>query len=289
MTKIIMRLLLLSSLCLLIACGAPQKMVQLEDARDFYNTVSRDPLVARNAALEIDDAKKSLQMAQKHWENGADKGIVEHHAYMTDQQLAVAQYRAKIIENEDKLSSLTLEHQRVARAANQQNVVDLKVLAKRESREVRGMLAKASVLQRQISELQAQETHRGLVLTLGHELFDGNSANLHLTAVTKIGKVARFMNDYPKQNVLIEGHTDTLGDDSYNQELSARRAEAVKLALVLKGVASERVVTRGLGESSPKVSNIGTLSRLSNRRVEIIFEKNREIQAPQRLSYYLAR
>lgn len=288
MKKIIMRSLLLSFLCLLMACGAPKKMVQLEDARDFYNTVSRDPLVARNASLEIDDAKTSLQLAQKHWENGADKGIVEHHAYMTDQQLALAQYRAKIIENEYQLSSLTLEHQRAALAANQQNVVDLKVHAKRENREVRGMVAKASVLQRQVDDLQAKETDRGLVLTLGHQLFDGDHANLHPKALAKIGKVARFMNEYPQQNVLIEGHTDTIGDDSYNQELSARRAEAVKLALVMKGVATERVVTRGLGESSPKVANIGKLARLSNRRIEIIFEKNREIQAPQRLSYYLA-
>lgn len=288
MTKmtIIKRSLFLSFICLLTACGAPKKMVQLEDASEFYNTVSRDPMVVRNATLELDDAKRSLQKAHKHWEEGAEKGVVEHYAYMTDQQLAIAQYRAKLIENEDSLSSLTLEYQKAQLAANQQDVVDSKILAKRENRE---MVAKASTLQRQMTELQAQQTDRGLVLTLGHELFDGNNASLLPEAVEKIGKVAGFMNEYSEQHVLIEGHTDTIGDASYNQELSARRAEAVKFALVLKGVEAERVVTRGLGESSPKVANIGRLARLSNRRVEIIFEKEKNRRPPQRLSYYQAR
>lgn len=289
MIKIIMRSLLLTSGCLLMACGAPKKMVQLDDANDFYNTVSRDPIVARNAALEIADAKRSLRKAQRHWKKGADKGIVEHYAYMTDQQLALAQYRAKLIENESQLSSLMDEHQRVQLAENRQDVVDSKILAIRANREARGMAAKALVLQRQISELEAQQTERGLVLTLGHELFGNNKANLSPKAVMQISKVAGFMNEYPQQHVLIEGHTDTLGDDSYNQELSARRAEAVKLALVLKGVEAERVVTRGLGESSPKIANMGGLAQLSNRRVEIIFEKDSQIRAPQRLSYYQAR
>lgn len=286
---ILKRSLILLSVCLLMACGAPKKLVQLEDARDFYNTVSRDPMVARNAALELEDAKKSLQKAHRHWEEGAEKGIVEHYAYMTDQQLAIAQYRAKLIENESQLSHLILEHRQAQLAANQQNVADSKILAMRENREVRAMAAKASVLQRQMAQLQAQQTDRGLVLTLGHELFDENNASLLPDAMAKVSKVAGFLNEYPKQTVLIEGHTDSIGDDSYNQELSARRAEAVKLALVLEGVEAGRVVTRGLGESSPKVANIGLLARLSNRRVEIIFEKNKLPSAPQRFSYYQPR
>ncbi len=284
MTKItiIKRSLFLSSVCILMACGAPKKLIQLEDARAFYELVSRDPMVQRNAALELEDAHKSLKKANKHWQKGADKSVVEHYAYMTDQQLAIAQYRAKLIENEDRLIAMTLEYQRVQLAVNEQEAVDSKNVAMIQSRETQDMITRALALKQHVRELQAQQTDRGLVLTLGHKLFDGNSASLRQATVTEVGKVAGFMNEYPDQSVLIEGHTDANGDDSYNQELSARRAESVKLALVLKGVAAQRLVTRGLGESSPRVANTESLANL---RVEIIFEKDRGVQASQYYSF----
>ena len=73
----------------------------------------------------------------------------------------------------------------------------------------------------------------------------------------------------PHLTVLVEGHTDAVGTDSYNTALSQRRADAVKSYLVSKGVASSRVEARGLGESKPVASNDTAMGRAENRRVEI--------------------
>jgi outer membrane protein OmpA-like peptidoglycan-associated protein len=75
----------------------------------------------------------------------------------------------------------------------------------------------------------------------------------------------------PDQNVVIEGHTDSVGSEEYNLGLSQRRAEAVRMALVERGVRAEHVRAIGKGETSPVASNANTGGRQQNRRVEIIF------------------
>ena len=83
-------------------------------------------------------------------------------------------------------------------------------------------------------------------------------------------KLGDFLKQYPQRKVLIEGYTDSTGSDAFNQELSARRANAVKTALMDMGVSSERIATRGSGKAFPVASNDTASSRQLNRRVEII-------------------
>lgn len=95
-------------------------------------------------------------------------------------------------------------------------------------------------------------------------MFDVNSASIKPGAYPEIDNVARILQDYPQTNIRVAGHTDASGSETYNQQLSERRAMAVKNALIQRGVADYRVEAIGFGESMPISS-----SAAMNRRVEI--------------------
>ncbi|HEX7237061.1 MAG TPA: OmpA family protein [Gammaproteobacteria bacterium] len=110
----------------------------------------------------------------------------------------------------------------------------------------------------------------GLVLTLGDVVFDAGKASLQPSATTAIDRLAQLLGVYPERSVRIEGHTDSLGDDAANQQLSERRAAAVRDALLARGVAAERIAAVGYGEKRPIADNGSESGRQKNRRIEIV-------------------
>jgi outer membrane protein OmpA-like peptidoglycan-associated protein len=117
---------------------------------------------------------------------------------------------------------------------------------------------------------EAVRADRGLSLTLGDVGFDAGKASLQPAAMTAIDRLAQLMSVYPEHAVRIEGHTDSLGDDAANQQLSERRALAVRDALLARGVAAARVEAVGYGETRPIADNATPSGRQQNRRIEIV-------------------
>ena len=126
------------------------------------------------------------------------------------------------------------------------------------------------ILEAQIAELQATKSERGLVITLGDILFDINKSELRSGAQYTVDKLVAFLTEYPKRTVLIEGFTDSTGTVEYNQQLSERRADAVRKSLVAKGIAPSRLTTRGYGVEFPVAGNETAAGRQRNRRIEVI-------------------
>lgn len=112
-------------------------------------------------------------------------------------------------------------------------------------------------------------------VSIGNEiLFAHASYNLGVDAKLALKEVKRLIIDNIKlDGIIIEGHTDDTGSDSYNQKLSEQRAEAVKLYLVSIGIGVELIKTLGYGESKPKIPNVDSYTRKQNRRIELIFNK----------------
>jgi len=106
-------------------------------------------------------------------------------------------------------------------------------------------------------------------VTLQGTNFDFNSAKLRHGADSQLNEVADFAATYQDAKLDVTGHTDSTGPEAYNQKLSERRAESVKAYLVNKGVAADRIVTQGLGESQPVADNKTRAGRAENRRVEV--------------------
>jgi outer membrane protein OmpA-like peptidoglycan-associated protein len=132
---------------------------------------------------------------------------------------------------------------------------------------------RAQRLESTLADLQAKKTDRGLVITLGDVLFATGQADLRPGARHSLDKLSNFMRQYPQRTVQIEGFTDNVGSDDYNQRLSEHRAEAVRDALTDAGVASDRIRTRGLGKSSPVADNVSATGRQQNRRVEVVISE----------------
>ena len=130
--------------------------------------------------------------------------------------------------------------------------------------------ATAQSLRRQLENLQARETNRGLVYTLGDVLFEYGQAALRIEALVHLDQLVSFVQEYPERTVSIEGHTDSRGSESFNLKLSQARAESVREALIERGVEGVRIQAVGLGEEFPLASNESDFGRQQNRRVEIV-------------------
>jgi OOP family OmpA-OmpF porin len=115
-----------------------------------------------------------------------------------------------------------------------------------------------------------RETERGTIVTLGDGLFPSGSAELTTAGRSEVTRVAYALGHFRGRLLRVEGHTDDRGDEAANQALSERRAAAVRAALIAEGIAPERIVAVGYGESRPAAPNATPADRARNRRVEVV-------------------
>ena len=132
-----------------------------------------------------------------------------------------------------------------------------------QERDMREALAKSEA---------AAVTREGNLLAVtfkGDVTFDTNSTVVRPGLHSEINRVAGVLSQYPQTLVRVEGHTDSVGTNEYNQDLSVRRAMAVKSLLVQRGIADSRIDSVGYGETMPVATNDTEAGRQRNRRVEI--------------------
>jgi outer membrane protein OmpA-like peptidoglycan-associated protein len=118
--------------------------------------------------------------------------------------------------------------------------------------------------------LETRETTRGLIVNVPDVLFNLDSAGLNPGAREKLARVAGILLAQPGLEVSIEGYTDNIGTHSYNEDLSKRRADAVRDYLVGQGIQPRAVATAGFGETQPVATNETAAGRQQNRRVELV-------------------
>lgn len=118
--------------------------------------------------------------------------------------------------------------------------------------------------------LETRESARGLIVNMSDVLFDTGRATLRPGAREKLAKVAGIVLAYPGLNLEVEGHTDGVGAADYNQDLSERRANAVRTFLIQQGIPTGSIVARGYGKTQPVATNGTAAGRQQNRRVELI-------------------
>ncbi len=118
--------------------------------------------------------------------------------------------------------------------------------------------------------LETRETARGLIVNISDVLFDFNKFTLKPGAREKMAKVSGILLAYPGLKIQVEGHTDSIGTDDYNQRLSEQRADSVRDYLTTQGVPPQSVTAVGYGKSRPVASNDSDAGRQQNRRVELV-------------------
>jgi outer membrane protein OmpA-like peptidoglycan-associated protein len=118
--------------------------------------------------------------------------------------------------------------------------------------------------------LQTRDTARGLIVSMPDVLFDFNKYTLKPAARERLARISGIVLAYPDLKLQIEGHTDAIGSDEYNQTLSEKRAEGVRDYIVSSGVSMNNVAAQGLGKADPVADNGTASGRALNRRVEMI-------------------
>ena len=265
-----------TALALCACASAPLTDPVLEGARAAVAQAEADPNANQYAALDLDSAKKDLGMAEAAAANHRPAEI-DQPAYLATQLARIAMARGAAMAADAKVAAGQAERDRIQLAAREREVqyANQQVAAANSqvaaANSERDQAAEESArLQAQVEQLKATQTPRGLVLTLGDVLFNTGRAELNPGAGRKLDQLAQFLNQHPDRRIEIDGFTDSVGPDDYNQDLSQRRADAVKTALVTRGIDGSRITTQGYGKSFPVASNSESGGRQLNRRVEVV-------------------
>jgi len=249
--------------------STPQPNAALVSARTVVHTAEADPNVNKYAALDLEAAKKQLDLAEGAATQHQDAAIAQP-AYLAAQTARLALARGAAKADDARVAAGQAERDQIQLAARTRDVNTAKLattaaLGQRD--EANGQAAR---LQAEVDQLKAKPTPRGLVLTLGDVLFDTGKAELNPGAARKLDQLAQFLTDHPERRVQIDGFTDSVGTDSYNLDLSQRRADAVKSALISRGIEPSRIGSQGYGKSFPVANNVDSGGRQLNRRVEVV-------------------
>lgn len=242
----------------------------VENAKESYDQVKDDPNITAQAPNAIQEAEKQFRIIDNLKKNGAGRQLINHHAYIAQQKVAIARETATLNKRQDELAELEKQHQVMLAEVQQaeERVARQRVeKARLEAEEAR---RKSEMLANRLNELEAEKTERGMVINLQKVLFDFGKATIKPGAEVHLDKLSQFLLEYPERKVLIEGFTDNVGPESVNQQLSEARAEAVKQVMVAKGVAPDRIMTRGYGEAFAIADNSTQAGRQQNRRVEVV-------------------
>ncbi len=143
----------------------------------------------------------------------------------------------------------------------------------------RQMDKQAEELQKDLKGAQVQRVGEGILITFNSGLqFDTNSSALGSATKENLNSLSATLKKYDDTSIMVEGHTDNVGDDAYNQSLSEKRAKAVEDYLAQQGVSKSRVVAKGYGEQQPLNGNLTEDERQINRRVEVAIYANKKMK-----------
>ena len=140
----------------------------------------------------------------------------------------------------------------------------------RQKAEAERAAMRARLLRQLNAILETRDTSRGLVVNMSDVLFESAKYGLRPVARERLAKITGILLAYPDLHLEVEGHTDAIGSDAYNQQLSEKRAAAVQDYLVQQGIAASSIAARGLGKLQPAADNSTSAGRQQNRRVELI-------------------
>jgi len=249
-----------------------QQTVRLTAYRAWYQAELASTKARAAKEREMID---SLQSETSRYEADTQRYLAEAEA--------AKQLRAKEIAEAGRAQAMAkaeIETAAKERALREKAQAELQTA--RETAEKERALQRAQELERAKQELetklrdamkeiaQVREEKRGLIISLSDILFDSGKATLLPGTQSKLTQLAKILSTYADRKIVVEGHTDNVGGDAFNLQLSEARAESVRNALIQNGVSSEMISAVGFGKTKPVASNETATGRQQNRRVEIV-------------------
>ena len=226
---------------------------------------------AASALAEADRLKRDTDVRMATAAAEADRLKAENEARMA---AAAAEADRLKLENEARAAAAASEADRLKRENEAQRAAsqaDLDRAAKEKAQaEAEKAELRAQLLRQFNAVLQTRDTARGLIVNMSDVLFDTGKYSLRPLAREKLAKVAGIVSGHPGLRLDVEGHTDSVGSDEYNQRLSEQRGAAVRDYLTQEGMAASSVTAKGFGKTQPVASNETAKGRQQNRRVELV-------------------
>ncbi len=277
-----------SAAVLLASCAMPVRPDGADAVRAELTRLQNDPKLAVLAPVAIQEAEVAVRIAEAPTEDAA---AGQQAVYLAQGKVAVARAQAERRLAEDNVKNLGDQRNEIrldartreaeiakaqagaaAASAMQQQQAALAAQsdAAKSQAEAEKAKAEAEDLKRQMMELEAKATDRGMVMTLGDVLFATGKSDLKPGAMERLNKLAGFMRKYPNRAVVIEGHTDSTGSNAVNMVLSQQRADAVRAYLISQSVPPTSITAVGKSKDVPVTDNSTAAGRQQNRRVEII-------------------
>jgi outer membrane protein OmpA-like peptidoglycan-associated protein len=259
--------------------------LDLRNASDIDSSKHRDVKMeitnAREAVERAEDARVTTlrkQAAEREAATLDAKNKAQEEALLSQQQAAQSQQQAAQSQLDAQKAQLQAEQARAAkaqadaaRAQAEAEAAEARAKAAEANKNVQSAEAVREKLRQQLnSVLQTSETARGLIVNMSDVLFDTAKYTLKPTTQISLAKVAGILEAYPGLKVQVEGYTDSVGSDDYNQKLSENRASTVKDFLISQGVSSNNITSQGFGKNSPVADNATATGRAQNRRVNMV-------------------
>jgi len=233
-------------------------------------TREKDAQAAASLA-DADKVKRENDARMMVVANDADRMRRENDARMSaaasdaDQLKTQNQARETAAANEADRLKRENDLQRDASQAELDSAAKQTALLQAEKAELRvNLLAQFNAI------LQTRDTARGLIVNMSDVLFDTGKYSLRPAAREKLAKLAGIVSGHPGLRLAVEGYTDSVGGDDYNQQLSEHRSDGVRDYLTQQGMAGSSVTAKGFGKTQPVASNDTAEGRQQNRRVELV-------------------
>ncbi|HSO35090.1 MAG TPA: OmpA family protein [Labilithrix sp.] len=264
------------------ACGTTAPPSELVDARAAYARAAAGPAAQLDPA-DLHTAKISLDAAERQFADESDSPGTKDTAYVALRRTELAESRARIIAAEKQKEQIAAQAQ--AAQAQQLQTTSAQLAGAKNALNVQGEALQNEQQRRMDAEKRAaqaaadlakiasvKQESRGMVITLsGAVLFETAKWTLLPGAQSKLNEVADALTKQDKDSTMVvEGHTDSQGALAMNQELSQKRADAVRTYLISRGIAADRITAKGQGPSTPIADNASPEGRANNRRVEIV-------------------
>ena len=236
---------------------------------------------AREAVQRAEDARITTlrkQAAEKAQAEIAARQKAQADALQSQAEAAHSQQQAEHAKLEAERSQLEAQQAQAAkaqadaaRAQAEAEAAEARAKAAEANKSVEDANAVREKLRMQLnSVLATSESARGLIVNMSDVLFDTGKYTLKPTTQISLAKVAGILQAYPGLKVQVEGYTDSVGSDEYNQKLSENRAAAVRDFLTSQGVSSANITSQGFGKSNPVADNSTASGRAQNRRVNMV-------------------
>ena len=277
------------ALASIVGCAATLPPDDLVTARATYARASRG-VAANFDPSDVHAASESLDAAEQSFvANGASPATIDL-SYVATRRAEIAEARGMALQSAQqqqqtlgkmhdaetatvqatsaKLGRANVQIAMQGQALQDQNQQLQTERERREAADKRAAQAAADLA----AFASVKQEPRGMVITLsGSVLFVTNHSDLLPSAQVKLNEVAAALTKQDAESkIVVEGHTDSQGEASYNQDLSQRRAQSVRDYLVSRGIAADRITAQGFGLTRPIADNASAEGRANNRRVEIV-------------------